>query len=58
MVEVVLMRGQTAVLRQVVCADPRPRRLLWEWGSLQLAAGQGLGRYHAEDLIQVRVEGG
>ncbi|XP_054284580.1 irregular chiasm C-roughest protein-like isoform X1 [Macrosteles quadrilineatus] len=52
LVEVVMMRGQTAVLRQVVCADPRPRRLMWEWGSLQLSAGQGLGRYHAEDLIQ------
>ncbi|KAG8306262.1 hypothetical protein J6590_051606 [Homalodisca vitripennis] len=51
-VEVVVMRGQPALLRQVVCADPRPRRVVWEWGSLQLAAGQGQGRYHAEELIQ------
>lgn len=52
-VEVVVMRGQGALLRQVVCADPRPRKLVWEWGSLQLPAGHGQGRYHAEELIQV-----
>jgi hypothetical protein len=51
--EVVVARGQDALLRLVVCADPRPRRAAWEWGSLQLEAGADLGRYKAEELAQV-----
>ncbi|KAL1124785.1 hypothetical protein AAG570_001406, partial [Ranatra chinensis] len=54
--EVVAVRGEDAVLGLVVCADPRPRHAAWEWGSLQLQAGEGLGRYHAEQLIQDRRE--
>ncbi|XP_065202958.1 kin of IRRE-like protein 2 isoform X2 [Planococcus citri] len=50
--EVVVQRGESALLRLVVCADPRPRRTAWEWGSLQLEAGAGVGRYHAEELKQ------
>jgi hypothetical protein len=50
--EVVVARGQDALLRLVVCADPRPRRAAWEWGSLQLEAGADLGRYKAEELAQ------
>ncbi|PSN31763.1 hypothetical protein C0J52_27564 [Blattella germanica] len=50
--EVVVVRGQDAVLKLVVCADPRPRRAAWEWGSLQLEAGADLGRYKAEELLQ------
>ncbi|XP_069682757.1 irregular chiasm C-roughest protein isoform X1 [Periplaneta americana] len=50
--EVVVARGQDALLRLVVCADPRPRRAAWEWGSLQLEAGEDRGRYKAEDLVQ------
>jgi hypothetical protein len=50
---VVVARGQDALLRLVVCADPRPRRAAWEWGSLQLEAGADLGRYKAEELAQV-----
>ena len=48
-----MVRGQDAVLRLVVCADPRPRRAAWEWGSLQLEAGDDLGRYKADELSQV-----
>jgi len=29
----------------VVCADPRPQRVAWEWGSLRLEAGSGIGAY-------------
>lgn len=51
--EVVVRRGENALLSVVVCADPRPRRTAWEWGSSQLEAGAGVGRYHAEELLQV-----
>ncbi|XP_072156592.1 irregular chiasm C-roughest protein isoform X2 [Bemisia tabaci] len=50
--EVVARRGEDALLKLVVCADPRPRRAAWHWGSLQLEAGAGQGRYQAENLIQ------
>ena len=50
--EVVVARGQDALLRLVVCADPRPRRAAWEWGSQKLEAGDDLGRYKAEELAQ------
>lgn len=50
--EVVVARGQDALLRLVVCADPRPRRAAWEWGSQKLEAGDDLGRYKAEELTQ------
>lgn len=49
---VVVARGQDALLRLVVCADPRPRRAAWEWGSQKLEAGDDLGRYKAEELTQ------
>ena len=37
-------RGESASLTLVVCADPRPRHVAWEWGSLRLEAGAGLGK--------------
>ncbi|CAB0004405.1 unnamed protein product, partial [Nesidiocoris tenuis] len=50
--EVIALRGSDAVLALVVCADPRPHAASWEWGSLHLQVGQGLGRYRAEQLVQ------
>lgn len=38
-------RGQPAVMSLVVCADPRPHRVSWEWGSLRLEAGSGIGEF-------------
>ncbi|XP_037942778.1 uncharacterized protein LOC119675644 [Teleopsis dalmanni] len=35
----------------VVCADPRPHRVAWEWGSLRLEAGNGIERFHADDIL-------
>ena len=52
--EVYAARGHDAIIRMVVCADPRPRRISWEWGSMQLEGGMVMGRYKAEDLTQVR----
>jgi hypothetical protein len=49
---VVVALGQDALLQLVVCADPRPRRAIWEWGSQKLEAGDDLGRYKAEELTQ------
>lgn len=32
-------RGDNVALSLVVCADPRPRHVSWEWGSNRLEAG-------------------
>ena len=42
------MRGEEALLKLIVCADPRPRRAIWEWGSEFVEAGKPNGRYQAE----------
>lgn len=54
--EVTALRGEDAILGLVVCADPSPRHAAWEWGSLHLQVGQGLGRYQAEQLTKVRYQ--
>lgn len=36
-------RGDEANLSLVVCADPRPRHIAWEWGSMRLEAGNSFG---------------
>lgn len=41
--QVSVKRGETASLTLVVCADPRPRHVAWEWGSLRIEAGSGVG---------------
>lgn len=43
MPEIVVEKGETAKLSMVVCADPRPRIVAWEWGSLRLQAGSEMG---------------
>lgn len=42
--EVFVEKGENARLSMVVCADPRPRIVAWEWGSLRLEAGSEMGR--------------
>lgn len=37
-------KGEPANLSLVVCADPRPRHVAWEWGSLRLEAGNSFGK--------------
>ena len=44
--QVSVKRGESASLTLVVCADPRPRHVAWEWGSLRLEAGAGIGKKH------------
>lgn len=46
--EVLAVRGEEALLRLIVCADPRPKRALWEWGSEFVETGKPNGRYRAE----------
>lgn len=46
--EVVVERGQPADLSMVVCADPRPRFVAWEWGSLRLEAGTEMGKCYCK----------
>ncbi|KAK9728967.1 CD80-like C2-set immunoglobulin domain [Popillia japonica] len=41
--EIIVEKGETAKISLVVCADPRPRVVAWEWGSLRLEAGSELG---------------
>lgn len=48
-------KGETATLSLVVCADPRPRHVAWEWGSLRLEAGAGIGMYFMRNMIAVMV---
>uniref|UniRef100_A0A8D8Z044 Kin of IRRE-like protein 3 n=1 Tax=Cacopsylla melanoneura TaxID=428564 RepID=A0A8D8Z044_9HEMI len=54
--EIVVMRGEDALVRLVVCADPRPRNSTWLWGSVQVQPGSGVGKYQADDLNQDRRE--
>lgn len=41
--EIRVEKGENALLSLVVCADPRPRLVAWEWGSLRLEAGSVMG---------------
>lgn len=38
-------KGEQADLSLVVCADPRPRHVSWEWGSMRLDAGNSFGKF-------------
>uniref|UniRef100_A0A1B0B5M4 Ig-like domain-containing protein n=1 Tax=Glossina palpalis gambiensis TaxID=67801 RepID=A0A1B0B5M4_9MUSC len=49
---VLTRRGDAATLTFIVCADPRPQRIAWEWGSLRLDAGSATDRFRADDLLQ------
>uniref|UniRef100_A0A1B0AC74 Ig-like domain-containing protein n=1 Tax=Glossina pallidipes TaxID=7398 RepID=A0A1B0AC74_GLOPL len=49
---VLTRRGDAATLTFIVCADPRPQRVAWEWGSLRLDAGSATDRFRADDLLQ------
>lgn len=44
MPEIMIEKGETAHLSMVVCADPRPRVVAWEWGSLRLEEGNEMGK--------------
>ncbi len=52
--EVSVLRGQDAHLKMVVCADPKPTKVQWHWGSLAVDSGANSGRFQAEELLQVR----
>ncbi|XP_045463992.1 hemicentin-2 isoform X2 [Harmonia axyridis] len=54
--EIFVEKGENAILSMVVCADPRPRIIAWEWGSLRLEAGSEMGRYRVENIIQEQRE--
>lgn len=51
--EVSVLRGQDAHLKMVVCADPKPTKVQWHWGSLAVDSGANSGRFQAEELLQV-----
>lgn len=41
-------KGEPASLSLVVCADPRPRHVAWEWGSMRLESGDGFGKINGK----------
>lgn len=49
--QVAVKRGESASLTLVVCADPRPRHVAWEWGSLRLEAGAGIGEIDRDKYV-------
>ncbi|KAF7265901.1 hypothetical protein GWI33_020647 [Rhynchophorus ferrugineus] len=54
--EVFVESGQPADLSMIVCADPRPRSIAWEWGSLRLEAGNEMGKFKVDDVTQEQGE--
>ncbi|CAG9762745.1 unnamed protein product [Ceutorhynchus assimilis] len=50
--EIFVESGQSMNLSVVVCADPRPRSVAWEWGSLRLQGGNEMGKFKINDVIQ------
>ena len=36
---------EDATLKVVYCADPRPRNVYWEWGSVRLGEGMQITRF-------------
>lgn len=42
--EIRVEKGENADLRVIVCADPRPRIMAWEWGSVRMEAGSAKGK--------------
>lgn len=42
---ITVRKGDEASLTLIVCADPRPRNVAWEWGSLRLEAGTSYGTH-------------
>ncbi|CAG0881330.1 unnamed protein product [Darwinula stevensoni] len=47
---VTVARGEDAELSLTFCADPEPRSMSWEWGSLALEMGSWRGKYHTQLL--------
>ncbi|CAH1123497.1 unnamed protein product [Ceutorhynchus assimilis] len=50
--EIFIESGQSVDLSVVVCADPRPRSVAWEWGSLRLEAGNEMGKFKVDEVTQ------
>lgn len=46
-------KGEKATLTLTVCADPRPRHVAWEWGSLRLEAGAQYGTFKTQYKINL-----
>lgn len=45
-------KGESAMLSLIVCADPRPRDVYWEWGSMRVEAGDSKDRFSVDDVHQ------
>lgn len=58
--EIRVEKGENAVLRVVVCADPRPGYMAWEWGSVRMEAGTTKGKPYSFKfylhLIKILIE--
>ncbi|KAL1517904.1 hypothetical protein ABEB36_001607 [Hypothenemus hampei] len=50
--EIMIESGQSVDLKMTVCADPQPRSIAWEWGSLRLEAGNEMGKFKVDEVLQ------
>ncbi|ERL89500.1 hypothetical protein D910_06866 [Dendroctonus ponderosae] len=50
--EIYVESGHPVDMSMVVCADPRPRSVAWEWGSLRLEAGNEMGKFKVDEVSQ------
>lgn len=44
-------RNAKADIKVTFCSDPRPRKVVWEWGSLRLLEGESRGRFKAQQVV-------
>ena len=46
--QVVVERGEDAIIQMVFCSKPQPVHTTWEWESYRIDAGHGKDRFQAE----------
>lgn len=47
-------KDETAVIIVQFCADPRPRKIFWEWDTFRLDTDTSTARHTADEIRHVR----